>query len=171
VLPAFAARWLSGAGHGWSTHRSATRNFDGFNVLLNIEQTPHPDNRITLSSRRDSLGVPFPSLHWQWRAEDNAKLARVRELFARNLASAGVVNIDAGSVPDPNAHHHAGTTRMHDDPKLGVADRDGRVHAMENLYVAGASTFPTAGFANPVLTIVAMALRLARHLRAPADTQ
>ena len=133
-------------------------------MLLNVEQTPHPDNRITLSSRRDSLGVPFPSLHWEWRAEDHARLERVRELFAKNLAGVGVATIDANSHPDPNAHHHAGTTRMHDDPKMGVTDRNGRVHAMENLYVAGASTFPTAGFANPVLTIVAMALRLARHL-------
>ena len=46
----------------------------------------------------------------------------------------------------------------------GVVDRHGRVHSADNLYVAGASTFPTAGFANPTLTIVAMALRLARHL-------
>ena len=53
---------------------------------------------------------------------------------------------------------------MHDNPTHGVTDRNGRVHTMENLYVAGASLFPTAGFANPVLTIVALALRLARHL-------
>jgi choline dehydrogenase-like flavoprotein len=46
-----------------------------------------------------------------------------------------------------------------------VTDRNGRVHATENLSVAGASTFPTAGFANPMLTIVALTLRLARHLR------
>ena len=164
MLPSFAARWLPGTGHGWSAHRSAAKDFDGFSVLLNVEQTPHPDNRITLSSRRDTLDVPFPSLHWQWRAEDHARLARVRELFVENLADVGVATIDADSRPDPNAHHHAGTTRMHDDPKLGVTDRDGRVHAMENLYIAGASTFPTAGFANPVLTIVATALRLARHL-------
>jgi choline dehydrogenase-like flavoprotein len=53
---------------------------------------------------------------------------------------------------------------MHDDPALGVVDRDARVHGMDNLYVAGASIFPTAGFANPVLTIVALTVRLARHL-------
>jgi choline dehydrogenase-like flavoprotein len=45
-----------------------------------------------------------------------------------------------------------------------VTDMHGRVHATDNLYVAGASTFPTAGFANPVLTIVALSVRLARHL-------
>lgn len=48
----------------------------------------------------------------------------------------------------------------------GVVDADGRVHAMNNLYVTGASLFPTAGFANPVLTIVALALPLGDHLKA-----
>jgi choline dehydrogenase-like flavoprotein len=42
------------------------------------------------------------------------------------------------------------------------------VHGMENLYVTGASVFPTAGFANPTLTIVALALRLAEHLKLEA---
>jgi len=74
------------------------------------------------------------------------------------------VTIETARRPDPNAHHHAGTTRMHDDPALGVVDRHARVHGTDNLYVAGASVFPTAGFANPVLTIVALALRLAAHL-------
>jgi Choline dehydrogenase and related flavoproteins len=55
---------------------------------------------------------------------------------------------------------------MHVDPRHGVTDRDGRVHDTDNVYVAGASTFPTAGFANPMLTIVALSVRLARHLRA-----
>lgn len=164
TLPALAARWFLEGGYGWSARRGATKSVGTFETLLNIEQSPHPDNRITLSNRSDLLGVPLPSLHWKWRADDHARLVRVRELMARNLASVGVVTIDSDSRPDPNGHHHAGTTRMHDDPKRGVVDRHGRVHALENLYVAGASTFPTAGFANPTLTIVAMSVRLARHL-------
>ena len=164
MLPALAARWFLEGGYGWSVRRDATKSVGTFEVLLNVEQSPHPDNRITLSNRRDSLGVPLPSLHWEWRADDHARLVRVRELMARNLASVGVVTIDSASRPDPNGHHHAGTTRMHDDPKRGVVDRNGRVHALENVYVVGASTFPTAGFANPTLTIVAMSVRLARCL-------
>jgi choline dehydrogenase-like flavoprotein len=164
VLPAFAGRWLPGEGHGWSTRRRAAREFDGFTVLLNVEQSPHPENRVTLGARRDSLGIPLPSLHWQWRADDQKRLERLRALFARELAVIGEVTIGDSDLPDPNAHHHAGTTRMHDDPAHGVTDRHGRVHATDNLYVAGASVFPTAGFANPVLTIVALALRLARQL-------
>ena len=60
--------------------------------------------------------------------------------------------------------NHAGTTRMARDPRHGVVDPDGRVHGTRNLFVCGASVFPTAGFANPTLTIVALALRLADHL-------
>jgi choline dehydrogenase-like flavoprotein len=57
-----------------------------------------------------------------------------------------------------------GGTRMSDDPRTGVVDADCRVHGYDNLYVAGSSVFPTGGWANPTLTIIAMALRLADHL-------
>ena len=61
-------------------------------------------------------------------------------------------------------YHHMGTTRMHDDPRRGVVDRDCRVHLVGNLFVAGSSVFPTGGFANPTLTLVALAARLAHAL-------
>jgi choline dehydrogenase-like flavoprotein len=60
--------------------------------------------------------------------------------------------------------HHMGTTRMAASPRAGVVDADCRVHGVANLYVAGSSVFPTGGWANPTLTIVALALRLADHL-------
>ena len=69
-----------------------------------------------------------------------------------------------GTPPDPNAHHHMGTTRMHPDPRRGVLDEHARVHGVSNLFVAGSSVFPTSGFANPTLTIVALTLRLAEHI-------
>jgi choline dehydrogenase-like flavoprotein len=62
-------------------------------------------------------------------------------------------------------NHHMGTTRMHPDPRHGVVDSDCRVHGIENLYVGGSSVFPSAGYSNPTLTIVALGLRLADHLR------
>jgi choline dehydrogenase-like flavoprotein len=54
---------------------------------------------------------------------------------------------------------------MHDTPKHGVVDAAGAVHGVPNLFIAGSSVFPTVGSANPTLTIVALALRLADHLR------
>jgi choline dehydrogenase-like flavoprotein len=64
--------------------------------------------------------------------------------------------------------HHMGTTRMHDDPRQGVVDANCRVHDLANLYVAGSSVFPTGGVANPTLTNVALAIRLADHLKQTA---
>ena len=62
-------------------------------------------------------------------------------------------------------YHHMGTTRMNANPKHGVVNADCRVHGIGNLYVAGSSVFPTSGSANPTLTIVALALRLADQIK------
>jgi choline dehydrogenase-like flavoprotein len=78
----------------------------------------------------------------------------------------GRLQVTRGRRPDFNAHHHAGTTRMGLDSRTGVVDSQGRVFGFDNLYLAGASIFPTAGYANPTLTVVATALRLASHVDA-----
>jgi choline dehydrogenase-like flavoprotein len=64
--------------------------------------------------------------------------------------------------------HHMGTTRMSADPKQGVVDANCRVHGIGNLYIGGASVYATAGSVNPTLTLVALSLRLADHLKATA---
>ena len=64
----------------------------------------------------------------------------------------------------PIGGHHMGTTRMGGSADHSVVDSDCRVHGVKNLYVASSSVFPTSGHANPTLTIVALALRLADHL-------
>lgn len=153
--------------HGWSRMPDLAVAFDAFQLLVNLEQRPHPDNRVVLSRGRDRLGTARVELRWRWRPDDQAGVERLRAVLAAELEAAGLGRIDIhrGLRPDPNAHHHAGTTRMHVDARWGVADGDGRVHDTDNLYVAGASVFPTAGFANPTLTIVALALRLADHLQ------
>ena len=60
--------------------------------------------------------------------------------------------------------HLMGTTRMGTNPSTSVVDRDCRVHGYRNLFIASSSVFPTTGYANPTLTIVALALRLADTL-------
>ncbi|HTS45304.1 MAG TPA: GMC family oxidoreductase, partial [Puia sp.] len=61
--------------------------------------------------------------------------------------------------------HHMGTTKMSDDPKDGVVDKNCKVHGIKNLYVAGSSCFATSGAANPTLTLIALTLRLSDHLK------
>jgi choline dehydrogenase-like flavoprotein len=154
-------------GYGWSRADDLSRRCDAFQLMVNLEQKPDPENRVALARWRDYFGVPRAELHWRWRAEEQATLAKLRTFLAAELEAAGLgrVEIRQGQRPDPNAHHHSGTTRMHEDPRYGVVDGDARVHGTDNLYVTGASVFPSAGFANPTLTIVALALRLADHLK------
>jgi choline dehydrogenase-like flavoprotein len=154
------------AGYGWSRYADLPSAFDGFRLLINLEQRPHPDNRVVLGQGTDALGVPVAHLHWRWRNEEQRELERVRSLVTGAIEAAGLgrVRLAGATTPDPNSHHHAGTTRMSEDPRDGVVDSTGRVHQLENLFVTGASVFPTAGFANPTLTIVALADRLAGHL-------
>jgi choline dehydrogenase-like flavoprotein len=62
-------------------------------------------------------------------------------------------------------NHHMGTTRAHVDPKKGVVDANLQVHGVVNLFVVGSAVYPTYGAVNPTLSIVAMALRLADHVK------
>jgi choline dehydrogenase-like flavoprotein len=155
-------------GYRWSRIEDLSRRCDTFQLLVNFEQKPDPENRVVLARRRrDFFGVPRAELYWRWRAEEQAALEKLRALLAAEFEAAGLgrVEIRSAQKPDPNSHHHAGTTRMHENPRYGVVDGDGRVHETDNLYVTGASVFPRAGYANPTLTIVALALRLADHLK------
>lgn len=158
---------------GWSASARNGRRYRTFHVFHQIEQTPDPANRVTLGPRRDALGCPTLEVHWRWSAGDAERVGRAQALMAAELNRAGLGAFEIArkdGQPDilrpSGTHHLMGTTRMHADPRLGVVDADCRVHGMENLFVAGSSVFPTGGYANPTLTIVALALRLADHLKA-----
>ena len=145
-------------------HSVRLRNF--------MEMQPHPENRVQLSTRKDGLGLPLARVRHACTDLDRRSLIALHELLERELPRAGFGRLAsdlAGAAPwpiDQDASHHMGTTRMGLDPASSVVDPQGRVHSLANLYLAGASVFPTSGSANPTLTIVALAIRLAEHLRA-----
>ncbi len=157
-------------GTGWWNNPERPERF---NVLVNLEQAPREANRVRLSSRRDAFGVPRVQLDWQWTRSEQRSLERLRGLVKEELERLGLgeVTVNERALPSPRAHHHAGTLRMHDDPRYGVVDANARVHDVENLYCAGAAVFPTAGFANPMLTVLALTIRLADHLTASRPRQ
>jgi choline dehydrogenase-like flavoprotein len=141
-------------------------------VGCRAEQSPNPDSRVMLDDRVDAFGMPRARLHWQVSSRDHDSVERALALWRQALATTGADWLPTGPADEPwtarlvPAAHHTGTTRMHPDPARGVVDEHGRVHGTSNVFVAGSSVFPTAGWAPPTLTVVALALRLADHLRA-----
>ncbi|MBO9544502.1 GMC family oxidoreductase [Caulobacter sp.] len=136
------------------------------------EHFPNPDSRVTLDpDHKDTLGVPRVRLTWTYGEKDYAYLERSVIGLSDALGASGEGRM-CWAIPrgkllaiSSASRHHMGTTRMHADPKKGVVDADLRLHEARNLYVAGSSVFPTSGIANPTLTILALVMRLADHLK------
>ena len=141
-------------------------------MAIRTEQAPNPDSRVVLGTDLDELGLPRAEVRWVLTDADRRTLRGTVEAVGESLGAAGLgrIEIDPGGRPIEQwpieiGNHHMGTTRMHRDPATGVVDADGRMHEVTNVYVCGSAVFPTSGMANPTLTIVALAHRLAAHLR------
>ena len=170
------------AWHMLRDRKLATRKFPSiiikssanlYSLDFHSEQEPNADSRVTLGAQTDALGVPRVHVDWRYTPRDVETVARAAALLARDLEHSGVgeFHYDAADIETEVTRygayggHHIGTARMGNDPRSSVVDADCRVHGIDNLYIAGAATFPTSSQANPTLTIVALALRLAAHLR------
>jgi len=144
-----------------------------YSLDFHAEQIPSPISRVTLLEERDALGVPRLLVDWRYTSADITTVREAVRLFAADVSGSGVGTFDY----DPEAielemarygaygGHHLGTARMGTDPRTSVVDENCRIHGLDNLYVAGGAVFPTSSQANPTLTIVALAVRLAAHLR------
>ena len=117
----------------------------------------------------DKLGCRQMKLTNYWNEIDKDSVRRALATYSKAFTDAGLgytkfadfENLDVSM----SSHHNTGTTRMNENPKFGVVDPNCKVHGISNLFVAGSSVFPTGGFANPTLTIIALAIRLADHLK------
>jgi choline dehydrogenase-like flavoprotein len=147
-----------------------------YSLDFHAEQEPIASSRVSLGTDRDVLGMPRVLVDWHYSAGDVATAREAIKLFAHDIASSGIgtFEYDPASIElemtryGAYGGHHLGTARMGSDPRKSVVDADCRIHGLRNLYVAGSAVFPTSSQANPTLTIVALALRLATHLRAQA---
>ncbi|MEA3054558.1 MAG: hypothetical protein QOG72_3461 [Sphingomonadales bacterium] len=149
-------------------------------LLVRGEQAPNPDSRVTLAGEKDATGVPRAKLDWRLSEIDVRSVAVLVDALGRELERLGLGEVEPADwlksgawKTDPlisshpiGGYHHMGTTRMGSDPGTSVTDSDGRLHGLGNLWVAGSSLFPTGGWANPTLTIVALALRSAERISA-----
>jgi choline dehydrogenase-like flavoprotein len=112
-------------------------------------------------------------LEWRLTDLDRHTLKVAVRRIAQALGAADIgrlrVSIDLDAAEWPlhmqSSWHHCGTTRMHENPRNGVVDANLRVHGLANLYVTGSSVFPTNSSSNPTPTVIALSVRLARHLK------
>lgn len=136
---------------------------------LGVDLAPDRENRVRLDHTVDALGLRRLRLHYQLTPFDRKSIETGALVFAmalgQSLHARVNLQLQGGFTFSEHGRHHIGTTRMHRDPKRGVVDANSRVHGVQNLYIAGSSVFPTAGRANPTFTLVALALRLADHLK------
>lgn len=180
-LAAHAATVLLGAPHIARTAARVVRSRRGLaarpDTVLQLramsEQAPNPLSRVLLDPReRDQHGVPRALLDWRLTELDRRSVRVAQDVLDAALQRAGLGRLERRLGEErPEAEqrgqwHHMGTTRMSKDPHRGVVDAEGRVHGVRDLWVAGSSVFPTGGYANPTLTLVALALRLADALPA-----
>lgn len=139
--------------------------FFQYRTEIRGEMSPAASNRVFLTDERNGAGLYRPSVRCVVDAEDLLSIDRTLRHLGRSLIEAGKgrVRIDSERLYQgvTGGGHLMGTTRMGATPSDSVVDRDCRVHGYRNLFVAGSSVFPSGGFANPTLTIVALALRLA----------
>lgn len=168
-------------GHWISKRTLAQRKFPSvilrnrsnrFSLELHGEQSPLAHSRVSLADKRDALGMPQLRVDWRYDRADIESLRHTLNVIAQEIAHSGIGRLSYnGATLEEDllrfgayGGHHIGTTRMGTDPRTSVVDADCRVHSVNNLYVAGSSVFPTSSQANPTLTLIALSLRLGRHL-------
>jgi choline dehydrogenase-like flavoprotein len=150
-----------------------------YSLDFHAEQEPSASSRVTLTDERDELGMPRLLVDWRYTAQDITTVREAVRLLAADLQSSGTgtFEYDPDSIELESTRygayggHHLGTARMGNDPRTSVVDANCRIHGLDNLFIAGGSVFPTSSQANPTLTIVALALRLAAHLQARSAQQ
>ncbi len=141
-------------------------SFSG-NVNMNWEQAPNAGSRVWLSTERDRFwGDPLTQLDWQPLPVDTQTVEVGLGLVAEAMERLGYGNTfrHIGETITAPGDHHMGTTRMALNAREGYVDPNCQVFGATNLFIASSAVFTTSGYANPTLTIVALAARLADHL-------
>ena len=152
-----------------------------FRVGFLVEQTPDPDNRVTLSDFKDGLGLPRPKIAYSLSPYTKRGIVAAKQLQDLLFGKMGAKDRTTVQPIDPTlfeeeingqrvqlnyggAGHIMGTYRMGRNPKESVVDSFQRSHDHDNLYLVGSGTFPTGATANPTLTLAALALRTAEQI-------
>jgi len=138
-------------------------------VAMVLHDMPQHSNRVDLDpSVIDAWGLPVARVTLSPHENDLAQGCYLIDRGADVLEAAGATQIDKvyATKVTGNCSHQHGTARMGDDPDTSVLNRWCQAHEIDNLFVVDGSPFPTATGANPTLTIMANAWRVADHIAA-----
>jgi choline dehydrogenase-like flavoprotein len=160
--PADVPRWGAGA------KDFMRKNYRRISAIRGpVQEIPSPDARVQLDPAvKDRFGMPVLRLSGTTHPETVRTAKFMMEKARQWITAAGAVRT-WGSEPVARlsgGQHQAGTCRMGTDPKESVTDSWGRVWGHDNLFVSDGSLHPTNGGFNPVLTIMALALRNGQHI-------
>lgn len=153
-------------------HRAYVDPKSRIELGVHTEQDPLSKSSITLSESRDSLGMFRTRLDWQVSGNEIESIRTFVKVAQKSLASVARViphpDLDSDDRFRPNCgdnYHHMGGMRLSSSPSEGVVDLNLRLHGMDNGYVCSAAVYPNSGFSNPTHTLLALAIRLADHLK------
>jgi len=169
-LPIAWAEHVLADGHWGHALREYMRDYNHWSTLgLLCELLPQPENRVTLAEETDEHGLPVAHFAYSQCENDRANIAYGKRVLERIWDAAGAQD----TLAIDRYAHLVGGCRMGEAPQTSVVDADHRAWGIPNLFVCDGSTMPTQGSANPALTIMALASRLAQRLaakqvRAPA---
>jgi choline dehydrogenase-like flavoprotein len=160
-LPIAWAEHVLADGHWGRALREYMRDYNHWYTLgVLSELLPLPGNRVTLADERDAHGMPIARLDYSQCDNDRANIAYAKRVLHDIWEAAGaqdVLTIDRYA-------HLVGGCRMGTRPEESVIDADHRAWGVPNLFIADGSAMPTQGSANPALTIMALASRLAERM-------
>jgi choline dehydrogenase-like flavoprotein len=160
-LPIGWAEHVLADGHWAGALREYMRDYSHWSTLGALcELLPLADNRVTLADERDQYSLPVARFDYTQCDNDRASMAYATHTMHDIWKAAGAHDV---LTIQPYAHLIGGC-RMGSDPARSVCDRSHRVWDVPNLFIADGSAMPTHGSANPALTIMAAASRLAQLL-------
>jgi choline dehydrogenase-like flavoprotein len=162
-LPTGWAEHVLADGHWGQALREYVRDYNHwYTIGLLCELLPRAENRVTLADERDRYGVPIARMDYTQCENDRANISYGKRVLRQILEAAGAQDI----LTIDRYAHLVGGCRMGATPEEGVVDSDHRAFSVPNLFIADGSVMPTQGSANPALTIMALASRLAERLAA-----
>ena len=142
----------------------ANKNIITVKTTIRMEMTANPNNKVSTASMKfDHLGNGITNVNFLFNEQE---IKHAVSAFSTELTKSGLgrIQILPGSFKVHGGGHMIGTTRMGSSIKNSVTDKNCKVHNIDNLFIAGSSLYPAGAAANPTLTIVCLALRLAQHL-------